>query len=165
VSSVLNRRRLASPIRLTLASQLGDAIDGAWWPYTSAVPQELPELIGALEKPLGRIMDISINWNALDGVPDLDSLHSRGNAALPGRITRPQRVMTVTGSRDNARLLVIPSQTSTALAVMLLRRAARLPVFAVHLGTDACQAADCIVNAARAEHSTRPMSTSAADSA
>ncbi len=155
MSAAVDRARSSpgSPIRLTVASPLGDPIDGAWWPYTTAVARELPQLIEALEHVVGDVADISINWTALEGVPNLDSLQHRG-AAVPGRIARPQRVMTVTGSRARVRLLVVPSQTSTALAVMVLRRAARLPVFAVHLDTEACQAADAIVAAARTECST-----------
>ena len=48
----LNRRQLSGRTRLTLVSELGGALDGAWWPYTSSVAKELPELIEALERPL-----------------------------------------------------------------------------------------------------------------
>jgi hypothetical protein len=150
-SDTKNRRHLAGPIRLTLVSEPGGALDGGWWPYTPSVAQELPELIEALERPLGQIVDIGVNWSSLDGVPDLDSLHYRGNAAVPGRNARPQRVMTVTGSDARARLLVVPCRTSTALAVMLLRRAAGLTILSVHQDTDAFRTADDIVCAARAE--------------
>jgi hypothetical protein len=152
MSSALSRRQLTGRTRVTLVSDLGGALDGGWWPYTTSVAQELPGLIEALEKPLGQVVDIGVNWSSLDGVPDLDSLTHRGNAALPGRNTRPQRIMTVTGSRAHARLLVVPCGTSTALAVMLLRRAARLPILSVHRDTEAFRTADDIVCAARAEH-------------
>jgi hypothetical protein len=161
MSTALNRRRLASPIRLTLAPELGDAVDGGWWPYTPSVAKELPELIEALKRPLGRIVDVSVNWSALAGVPNLDSLHYRGNAATRGRDARPQRVITVIGSDAQARLLVIPCHTSTALAVMLLRRAAGLPILSIHQDTEAFKAAVGIVGYARAEC---PTSTSATDS-
>ena len=159
MNSALNRRRVASPIRLTLASELGGALDGAWWPYTFSVAHELPELIEALERPLGQIVDIGVNWSPLEGVPDLDSLHYRGNAAIPGREARQQRVMTLTGIRARARLLVVPCGTTTALAVMLLRRAAALPILSMHLDTEAFRTADDIVRAARAE---QPMSAASA---
>ena len=159
MTGALKRQHLAGPTRLTLVSELGGALDGGWWPYRPSIAKELPELIEALEPPLGQIVDIGVNWSSLDGVPDLDSLHYRGNAAVPGRNNRPQRVMTVTGSRACARLLVVPWRTSTALAVMLLRRAAGLPVFSVHRDTDAFRTAEDIVCAARAEH---PMFSSSA---
>ncbi len=148
--SELHRRRSANPIRLTLACELGGDIDGAWWPYTAAEARELPELIDALREPLGEVIDIGVNWSPLDGVPDLDAL-SRV-AAIPGhQAVRHQRVMTVTGSLAQVKLLVIPLRTSRALAVMLLRQAAALPILPMHLDTPACRAADDIVRAARAE--------------
>lgn len=138
--------------RLMLASDLGEPVDGAWWPRSGSVAQELPGLIAALEDPLGQVVDIGINWSHLDGIPNLDLLYNSGTTSmLPGRVARPQRVMTVTGSRCRVRLLVIPSQTSKALAVMLLRRAARLPIHATHQGTDAYRAADAIVTLACSE--------------
>ena len=119
----------AGPIRLTLVSELGGALDGGWWPYTVVDRKGTSRADRGAGTPLGQIVDIGVNWSPLEGVPDLDSLHYRGNAAVRGRNTRPQRVMTVTGSRACARLLVVPCRTSTALAVMLLRRAAGCPSF------------------------------------
>jgi hypothetical protein len=152
--SELHRRRLASPVRLTLACKLGGAIDGAWWPYTASEARELPELIDALRDLVGEVIDIGVNWSPLDGVPDLDSLTRI--AAIPGhQAVRHQRVMTVTGSRAQVKLLVIPLRTSRALAVMVLRQAAALPILPMHLGTAACRAAEDIVRAARAECAVR----------
>jgi Family of unknown function (DUF5994) len=149
--TTLDRRRVASPIRLSVASVLGNDLDGAWWPHTASVARELPDLIDALRERLGQVIDIAVNWSSLDGVPDLDSLNRRGIDAIPGHQARHQRVMTVTGSRARVNLLVVPSRTTTALAVMLLRRAAALPILPMHLDTPACRTADDIVRAARAE--------------
>ncbi len=151
MTSTLSGLRSGSPIRLTLAFELGDDLDGAWWPYTPSVARELPELIDALRRPLGRVIDIGVNWSSLEGVPDLDSLHLRGNAVIPGRDTRHQRVMTITGSLARTNLLIVPSRTTRALAVMLLRRAADLPILPIHLDTEAFRTADAIVRAARAQ--------------
>ena len=150
--SAPDRRRLASPTRVTLASVLGDDdLDGAWWPHTASVARELPELIDALCERLGPIIDIGVNWSAFDGVLDLDSLTRRGIDAIPGWKARHQRVMTVTGSYARANLLVVPCRTTTALAVMVLRQAAGLPILPSHMDTPAYRAADDIVRAARAE--------------
>ncbi|RDH76849.1 hypothetical protein DVS77_18580 [Mycolicibacterium moriokaense] len=142
------RKRLDTPIRVTLASELGDTLDGAWWPHSSTIGRELPGLVDVLEKPLGHVVDIDVNWSTLSGLPNLDSLNWRGNAVVSVADTRRQRVMTLTGSRATARLLVVPWRTSTALAVMLLRRAARLPIMSAHRDTVAFQVADGIVRAA-----------------
>jgi hypothetical protein len=146
-----SQRRSAGSIRLTLASVLGDGLDGAWWPHGASIARELPELIDALRDSLGQIVDIGVNWSPFEGVLDLDSLTRRGVAALPGSKERHQRVMAVTGSRARANLLVVPSRTTPALAVMVLRHAAALPIQRRHLESPAYRAAEDIVRAARAE--------------
>jgi Family of unknown function (DUF5994) len=149
--SALDRRRLASPTRLTLASALGDDLNGAWWPHTASIARELPELIDALRESLGQVVDIAVNWSAFEGALDLDSLTRRGIDATPGWKERHQRVMTVTGNHARANLLVVPARTTTALAVMVLRQAAGLPILDRHVDTPAYRAAGDIVRAARAE--------------
>lgn len=149
----LQGRRLSSPVRYTLASCLGDGIDGAWWPHTASIARELPDLIDALRERLGQVVDIGLNWSPLEGVPDLDLLNRRGVAATPGRESRRFRVMVLTTDQSRANLLVVPSRTSTALAVMLMRQAADLPVLYAHQVTSAFHTADAIVRAARAQNS------------
>jgi Family of unknown function (DUF5994) len=153
MTSEVHARRLSSPVRFTLASNLGSGLDGAWWPHTVSIARELSALADAVRKPLGQIIDISVNWSPLQGVPDLDLLNRRGVAATPGRDNRHLRVMMITGSRARARLLVVPCRTSIALAVMLLRQAADLPVLYEHQHTTAFHTAGVIVRTARAQHS------------
>lgn len=147
------RRRLSRPTRVTLAPALGeDSIDGAWWPHTVSVAHELPDLIFAVSERLGEIVDIAVNWSAIDGVIDLDALTRRGAApVIPGWSARHQRVMTMTGAKARANLLVVPCGTSAGLATMVMRRAASLPILNRHMGTDAYRVADDIVRAAGAE--------------
>ncbi|WP_422742072.1 DUF5994 family protein [Mycobacterium sp. WMMD1722] len=132
-----------------MASTLGSGLDGAWWPYTASVGRELPYLVEALTGRLGEVVDISVNWSSLEGTPDLNSLPARG--ALPGQKVRQKRVITVTGKDACANLLVIPSGTSRALAVMILRQAASLPVEYRLQDSTAWRAASVIVDTARAE--------------
>ena len=143
-------RRLASPVRLTLAVELGEGLDGAWWPHTASVARELPELIGALSGRLGEIIDISINWSSLEGCSDFDTV-KRASMANPIRLTCHHRLMMITGSQCSANLLVIPCRTSSAVAVMVLRRAATLDIVHAERDTDAFRIADDVVRAARAE--------------
>jgi Family of unknown function (DUF5994) len=143
-------RRLASPVRLTLAIELGEGLDGAWWPHTASVARELPELIGALSARLGEILDISVNWSSLAGCPALDAV-KRASMADPVRVTSHHRLMMITGSQGSANLLVVPCRTSSALAVMVLRQAATLNIIHAERDTEAFRIADDIVTAARAE--------------
>src|SRR5690242_10239956 len=81
VTSVLDGRRLRSPVRFTLTSMLGSGLDGAWWPHTVSLARELSDLTDALREPLGDVVDIGVNWSPLQGVADLDLLNRRGVAA------------------------------------------------------------------------------------
>jgi Family of unknown function (DUF5994) len=135
-------RRPASPVRLTLASRLGDKIDGAWWPRTPLISQELTELVSVLDVRLGQVIEINVNWSSLQRQPDLNWDWWQG--------IKPH-VMTVGGRDGRAKLLIVPHRTGTALAVMVLRRAAGLPVFEAHRDSRAFQTAESIVRMARGE--------------
>ncbi|MEE6176829.1 DUF5994 family protein [Mycobacterium sp. 050134] len=131
-----------SPVRLTLACRLGDKIDGAWWPRTGLISQELAELVSVLGVRLGEVIDININWTSLQRQHDWNWDWWQG--------VRPH-VMTVIGRDARAKLLIVPHKTGTALAFMVLRRAAGLPVVEAHRDSRAFQTADSIVRVARGE--------------
>ena len=132
-------RPAASAVRLTLASELGRGIDGAWWPRTADPGQELPELITVLRTRLGQILDIEVNWSSSQNPPKLDSYGWDG---------RHQRVMTIRGRDGSAKLLIVPHRTRTALAVMVLRLTAGLPIHAPHRDTPAYRTAECVLRTA-----------------
>lgn len=134
--------RPTNPVRLTLAPQLGDKIDGAWWPRTGVLARELPGLVAVLDVRLGQVTDIDVNWSSLQSAPDLNWHWFQG--------VHPH-VMTVGGRDARARILVVPHRTHTALAYMLLRRAAGLPVDAAHRDSRAFETAECIVRVARGD--------------
>jgi hypothetical protein len=142
MSGAAVQRRPSRPVRLTLASTLGRNIDGAWWPRTGPMARELPELIAVLGSRLGEIIDIKVNWSSSQGPVKLDWYGWEG---------KHQPVMTISGRNGRANLLIVPHRTSTALAVMVLRRAADLPIDPAHRDTQAFQTADWIVRAARTE--------------
>jgi len=150
MSRAVRSRRLASPVRLTLAAALGEDLDGAWWPHTASIARELPDLIDALSARLGEIVDISVNWSSLQGPPDLDAVR-RASMADPVRIICHQRLMAITGSRASANLLVVPCRTSNPLAGMIMRQAATRDIVPAEQDSDAFRCADDIVRAARAE--------------
>jgi len=135
-------RRPASPVRLTLASRLGNKIDGAWWPRTGMISRELTELVTVLDARLGQISEIDVNWSSLQRQHDLNWDWWQG--------IRPH-VMTFGGRDARATLLIVPHRTGAALAVMVLRQAAGLPVFEAHRDSRAFQIAESIVRRARGE--------------
>jgi hypothetical protein len=150
VNGSAGARRCARPVRITLARVLGGDIDGAWWPHSASVASELPELIGALHRPLGEIVDIKINWSATDAAPDLDSMRHDA-MSMPGWRRRRQRLMVIDGSRGRVKLLVVPHMTAPALGLMVLRRAADMPVSDARQAGRVFETADRIVRAAQAE--------------
>ncbi|PHV68645.1 DUF5994 family protein [Williamsia muralis] len=109
---------MSAPIRFTLARERGANIDGAWWPETARVGNELPLLVSALNPLLGVVRDVSVNWSRSDSFPDLDAVDYDGirNSLIPVA----QRIICLTGLKRTATLLVIPYRTSSALAVAIL---------------------------------------------
>lgn len=150
VNGSAGARRCARPVRISLARVLGGDIDGAWWPHSASVSGELPELIGALHRPLGEIVDIKINWSATDAMPDLDSMGSDARS-MPRWRARRQRLMVINGTRGHVTLLVIPHITTPALGSMVLRLSADIPVSAARQASRVFETADRIVRAAHAE--------------
>jgi hypothetical protein len=150
VNGLSGTRRSARPLRLALAIERGGDIDGAWWPHTGLLAGELPGLIEALHEPLGEIVNINLSWGATDRVPDLESMRS-GARLLPGSGDGPQRLMTVDGRRDRVTLLVVPYRTTPALGLMVLRRAAALPVSDAYQASQAFDTAGRVLSAARVQ--------------
>lgn len=150
MNGMTGTRRLARPVRLALARQLGSDIDGAWWPHTASLARELPELIGVLNTPLGEIVDICINWTVTEGPRELYELASSARSmGDPNR--RRQRLMVVEGRSACAKLLVVPHMTSQALGVMVMRRAAARAISESERETQMFQIADSVMRSAQAE--------------
>jgi hypothetical protein len=137
-------------VRITLARVLGRDIDGAWWPHSGSVAGELPQLIGALHRSLGEIAGIKINWTPTDTAPDLDSI-GRDVISIPGCQRRRQRLMVIDGTRGRVTLLVVPHMTKPALGLMVLRRAADMPISDARQVGRVFETASRIVRVAQAE--------------
>jgi Family of unknown function (DUF5994) len=133
-------RRRANPIRLCVARELGRDIDGAWWPRVDRMTNELPGLVAVLTPLLGDITSINVNWPSLQRPPNFN---------WPGWEVRRQHVMTVNGSDALVNLLIIPYATYSALALMVLRRAADLPIDPADRNKPAFLTADSILHAAQ----------------
>jgi len=150
VNGLRGPRRTASPVRLTLNSPLGGDIDGAWWPHTSSIASELPELIDVLHTPLGEVVDININWSATSGAPLMITQSSAALMKMRWNDSR-QRIMVVVGRLASARLLVIPNMTTPQLGMMVMRRAAGMTISDAEQESLEYQAADRLVLAAAAQ--------------
>ena len=120
-------RRAASPTRLALARLSEGSIDGAWWPHSALIAAELPDLVGALHRTLGEVVDIQINWSATEGQLDLETIAAGARMLKGDTAPRRPRLMSVSGRERRVKLLVVPSMTSQALGLMMLRTAAGLP--------------------------------------
>ena len=136
----MGSRRRADPIRLCVARELGHDIDGAWWPRTDRMTNELPNLVTVLTPLLGDITSINVNWPPLQRPPDFN---------WPGWEHKHQHVISVSGGAACANLLIIPYATYSGLAMMVLRRAADLPIDPADCGKPAFLTAGSILLAAQ----------------
>jgi Family of unknown function (DUF5994) len=138
--------RQANAMRLSVACELGCDIDGAWWPRTERIHYELPQLVATLKPMLGDIGSISVSWPPLQRPPDLN---------WPGSEHKRQHVMTIHGADARANLLVIPYATNSALALMVLRRAANLPIGSAARDKPTFATAGSILRAAQQQSASR----------
>jgi Family of unknown function (DUF5994) len=133
-------RRQANPVRLSVSRRLGHDIDGAWWPRVDRITNELPGLVAALTPLLGDVTSINVNWEPLQRPPDFN---------WPGWEGKRQHVMTLNGCDACVNLLVIPYATYSALALMVMRRAANLAIAPVDQDKPAFATAGSILLAAQ----------------
>ncbi|OBB97016.1 DUF5994 family protein [Mycobacterium sp. 852002-30065_SCH5024008] len=145
MTELIERRRRANPVRLSVCRELGRPIDGAWWPRADRITNELPELVALLTPLLGGVNAINVNWPPLQRPPDLN---------WSGWERKRQHVMTVVGGDARVNLLVIPYATYSALALMVLRCAAGLPVEERDQTKPAFLAAGSILRAAQQQCAT-----------
>ncbi|OMC57107.1 hypothetical protein A5747_04760 [Mycobacterium sp. IS-836] len=140
----IRARRRADPVRVSVACELGHDIDGAWWPRVDRITNELPNLVETLTPLLGAIASINVNWPPLQRPPDFN---------CPGWEGRQQHVMTISGCDARANLLIIPYATYSALALMVMRRAANLSIELADQKKPAFLMAGSILHAAQLQQS------------
>jgi hypothetical protein len=95
-------------------SQTG-VFDGAWWPRSTHIRAELPDLITALTAHLGRIVRVGLDAEAWDDVPR--------SVTVDGRVIRiswfPGTDRTISlslGFQNHFLLLVVPPETGAGAA-------------------------------------------------
>ncbi len=123
-----------------MASELGHDIDGAWWPRADRLTNELPKLVLALTPLVGDITSINVNWAPLQRPPDFNWRGWEG---------KRQHVMRFDGADASVNLLIISYTTESGLALMVLRRAADLPIDAADRDKHAFLTAGSILHAAQ----------------
>ena len=98
-------------------------VDGAWWPYSTELADEIPALLEAITGRLGSIERVSYNiagWASASRRVDAGGIRVR----LDGFRTRPPDTIDVSGVNDHrVTLLVIPPTTDQAAAQDIMRRA------------------------------------------
>jgi Family of unknown function (DUF5994) len=146
VLQALGTRGRANPLRVCVAHELGHDIDGAWWPRADRLTNELPNLVAVLTPLLGGITSINVNWPPLQRPPDFN---------WPGWQGKRQHVITINGSDACVNLLIIPYATCSGLALMVLRRAANLPIDPADRGKPAFLTAGSILDAAQQQHASK----------
>ncbi|BBX18726.1 hypothetical protein CRI77_24210 [Mycolicibacterium duvalii] len=151
MNGIARSRRASKPVRATLARELGGSIDGAWWPHSALIAAELPDLIGALHRTLGEIVDIRINWSATEGQTDLETIVTGARLMRSNDLSRRPRLMVVKGAGGCAKLLVVPSMTSQALGSIVMRVAAGLPTWNADSDSKLIDTAECVLRLAEAE--------------
>jgi len=146
----IRARRRANPVRVSVSGELGRDIDGAWWPRADRITNELPNLVETLTPLLGEIVSINVNWPPLQRPPDFN---------CPGWEGKHQHVMTISGCDACANLLIIPYATFSGLALMVMRRAANLPIEPADRDKPAFLMAGSILHAAQMQQTRTGLNT------
>jgi hypothetical protein len=125
MTSATPTRTTSNDVRLSLKTTAPTSgfVDGAWWPRSRDLAAELPALLGALEKDLGRVERISYNlttWGAT-----VRKLQVDGAAVhLAGYHTQAADTIDVIGAGKLLTLLVVPPEATEPTAAHALRTAA-----------------------------------------
>ncbi|SNX62724.1 hypothetical protein SAMN06272735_4511 [Streptomyces sp. TLI_55] len=99
-------------------------LDGAWWPRSRDLPQELPPLAGVLEPLWGRITRIAVNPRYWPILPR--RIFVNGRVVKVGWFTSeldPHKILLLSGTAGPWDLLVIPPETADPSAARLLAAA------------------------------------------
>ncbi|MEV4613798.1 DUF5994 family protein [Kitasatospora sp. NPDC049258] len=111
--------------RLALETTLSrdGMFDGAWWPRTHRIEDELPDLITALSAHFGPILRVGLDTSTWDTVPRSIQVHGLEVRIAP--FSASGDTMTLTrGLQDQFVLLVIPPDTAPHLAAAAMTHAA-----------------------------------------
>jgi hypothetical protein len=109
----------ADPVRLTLIDPPGErtTLDGAWWPRTRSLSDELPGLVEELHRRGIRVTRVTFNPDTWETAPRRMAADGRSIRLGWFRSIDPQ-LLDLTGDTNRSRLdlLVIPPDTSAEAA-------------------------------------------------
>ncbi|MCP9958318.1 DUF5994 family protein [Streptomyces sudanensis] len=111
-------------LRLETTDSREGVLDGAWWPRSRDITEELPALVGALTEHLGPITRVGLDAAAWDGLPVRLVIDDRvvHIASFP---VGDDTVLVTRGEQDHFSLLVVPPDTSPEAARAAMAQAVR----------------------------------------
>lgn len=111
-------------LRLKREGSTAGYVDGAWWPLSDDLPNELPDLLAVLAVRLGPIARVVYNLDEWSNVPRTLVTNARV-VRLDGYRRHPAHTIGVLDSRGRRIvLLVVPSRTEPDLAHTIAMAAA-----------------------------------------
>ncbi|MDP9863099.1 MULTISPECIES: DUF5994 family protein [Streptosporangium] len=116
----------SSAVRLSLDLVPGHRglVDGAWWPYSRNAGVELPGLIAAVDRLLGRpVLRVGLHADVWDGVPRRIPARGRQVEVGPSRSADHRLIRLSVAGMEHVDLLVIPSGTACVPAMDALELA------------------------------------------
>ncbi|MFE2237627.1 DUF5994 family protein [Streptomyces sp. NPDC059442] len=115
---------LSARLSLTPKTTKAGLLDGAWWPRSRDLAAELPPLVDALDKRLGRITRVLVNPTRWPVVPH--KVPVTGHIVHVGWFTEqdPDKMILLSYTVSRCDLLVIPPETEPAAATRLMAAAA-----------------------------------------
>ncbi|MEV6053516.1 DUF5994 family protein [Streptomyces sp. NPDC052107] len=124
--AVEGRASSSSPLRLTLASAGAPQalIDGAWWPRSRNLTEQLPALVECLDPLWGRITRVAVSrtfWPVIPGEVPAHGHMVRVGWSNAGQ--DPYKLLLLSYTFGRWDLLVIPPETDPATAAHLMATA------------------------------------------
>ncbi|GGQ10646.1 DUF5994 family protein [Streptomyces roseolilacinus] len=111
-------------LRLETTHSREGLLDGAWWPRSRDVGEELPALVSALTEHLGPISRVGLDASAWDGLPVRLVVDDRV-VHIDSFPVGDDTVLITRGDRDHFSLLVVPPDTPQDAARAAMAQAVR----------------------------------------
>ncbi|MET9917325.1 DUF5994 family protein [Streptomyces filamentosus] len=109
-------------LRLETTHSRQGVLDGAWWPRTREVEQEVPALVSVLTEHLGPITRVGLDATAWDGIPSRLIVDDRV-VHLDSFPVGDDTVLITRGDKDHFALMVVPPDTEADAARAAMARA------------------------------------------